>query len=270
MKKPYKNIAKQFVPQSFADFQAESALFLSSQRLSQFRESPLLYHKTMLGEVESSQRPAYLIGNALHKLVLEGRRAFEDSFVVGGPINPKTGHVYGSNTKAFQAWAARQGKTVLTEAQAKLVEQLSQSLKVHSFVEQLLDDGVAEGVLRADYRNLPCQVRVDWFSPDFGIVDLKTCNDLSWFETDARSFGYLHQMAFYRAVIAARTQVEVPVYLVAVEKKEPYRCGVWQLTPDILDSCQRENEEAMERLLRCSETGVWPTGYESVREFDYV
>ena len=43
----------------------------------------------------------------------------------------------------------------------------------------------------------------------------------------------------------------------AVEKKEPYRCGVWQVAEDSLASAQRENEAAIGRLLRCEETGIW-------------
>jgi hypothetical protein len=32
-------------------------------------------------------------------------------------------------------------------------------------------------------------------------VDLKTCDDLTWFEADSRRYGYAHQLAFYRAVL---------------------------------------------------------------------
>ena len=60
-------------------------------------------------------------------------------------------------------------------------------------------------------------------------MDLKTCDDLTWFEADARKLGYLHQMAFYRAVLAQVLDgLLVPVHIIAVEKKEPFRCGVWR------------------------------------------
>ena len=63
-------------------------------------------------------------------------------------------------------------------------------------------EGEAEGVVRAKYCDLPCQIRMDWFDAHQGIVDLKTCDDLTWFEADARRYGYAHQLAFYRAVLA--------------------------------------------------------------------
>jgi len=36
-------------------------------------------------------------------------------------------------------------------------------------------------------------------------------------------------MAFYRAVLAQATGQVVPVHIIAVEKRPPFRCGVWQL-----------------------------------------
>ena len=52
----------------------------------------------------------------------------------------------------------------------------------------------------------------------------------NWFENDAKRFGYIHQLAFYQNVIGKATNQFVNVYLIAVEKREPYRCGVWQIT----------------------------------------
>ncbi|MCA9267840.1 MAG: PD-(D/E)XK nuclease-like domain-containing protein, partial [Planctomycetales bacterium] len=115
-----------------------------------------------------------------------------------------------------------------------------------------------------------CQIRMDWFDPHQGIVDLKTCDDLTWFEADARRFGYGHQVAFYRAVAAQVIGVAMPVYFIAVEKKEPYRTGAWQVSGDTLAAAQRKNEAAIERLQRCEQSGDWPTGYEECRCFDHV
>ena len=37
---------------------------------------------------------------------------------------------------------------------------------------------------------------MDWFDAHRGIADLKTCDNLDWFEADARRYGYAHQLAF--------------------------------------------------------------------------
>ena len=125
-------------------------------------------------------------------------------------------------------------------------------------------------MIRAEYRGIPCQIRLDWLAPEYGIVDLKTSDNLSWFESDARKFHYLNQLAFYRSVAAQVTGETLPVYLIAVEKREPFRCGVWLVGQDVLGQAQRENEEAMARLLHCLTTNEWPTGYESLRTFDWM
>ena len=80
-----------------------------------------------------------------------------------------------------------------------------------------------------------------------------------------RAFGYLHQVAFYRALVATVSGHVLPVHIVAVEKREPFRCGVWQVAPAVLERAQRDNEAAMTGLLRCRQTGDWFTRYESLR-----
>lgn len=124
-------------------------------------------------------------------------------------------------------------------------------------------------MVRATYSEVACQIRVDWTHPERGIVDLKTIDDLDYFELQARSFGYAHQLAFYRAVLAMVVRVKVDVHVIAVEKKEPFRVGVWRFTDQVLDAAARENLSAIERLKICRKEDRWPTGYEAIRSFDY-
>ena len=251
-------------------YHAKSKDFLSSHALADFRKCPLLYQQKKLGVIEDEDRPAYVVGRALHTLVLEGMDQFNAEFAVGGPINPKTGERFGSSTKAFSDWAASHGKHVLTVAQFDLVEKMTAGVRAHQTAMQLLSSGMPEGVVRAEYRGVPCQIRMDWFDPHRGIVDLKTCDDLTWFEADAKRFGYVYQMAFYRSVLQQVIGLVVPVYFIGVEKKPPYRAGVWRVDGDILAQAQRENEAAMYRLNLCTESNTFPTGYAEVRVFDLI
>ncbi len=251
-------------------YHRQSGHYLSSHLLGDFRKSPLLYHRKRSGLVPDRDGPSRLLGRAAHTMILEGHEEFQRGYAVGGPVNPKTGLPYGPNTKAASEWAAAQNKEVLSEDQYELIQAMSLSVKQHECAQELLSDGVAEGVARADYRGLPCQIRMDWFDPHQGIVDLKTCDDLTWFEADARRYGYGHQLAFYRAVLAQVIGVAMPTFFIAVEKKEPFRCGVWKLTDNTLSAAQQENEAAIQRLKRCRDLNQWPTGYEECRFFDYV
>ena len=65
-----------------------------------------------LGLIADNDSPALLIGRATHVRILEGRDVYEAAFAFGGPVNPKTGKPFGSNTKAFAEWAAAQEVTL--------------------------------------------------------------------------------------------------------------------------------------------------------------
>lgn len=254
-------------------YRAKAGEFLTSHLLADFRKCPLLYHQKRQGLIADEDRPAYLLGRAGHVLILEGRERFEQEYAVGGPINPRTGQPFGAGTKAFAEWADTQGKPVLTTERAWLIERTRIGVLRHELAKQILSDGVAEGVVRCVYRGIASQIRMDWFNPRMGICDLKTADDLTWFESDARRFGYAHQLAFYRAVFATasnQSTLAVPVHLIAVEKKEPFRCGVWRLGEDVLATAQKDNEQAIDRLKQCTQTATWPTGYEQVRAFDWL
>jgi len=252
------------------DYHGKAKDYLSSHQLADFRRAPMLYHRKKLGLIPDADHPAYLIGRAAHTLILEGKEKFNEEYAVGGPVNEKTGKPYGKDTKAFAAWAEEQSKAVLTQGQFDLIRNMAIGVALHDRASEILSTGIAEGVVRADYCDVPCQIRMDWFSPHGGLADLKTCDNLTWFEADARRWQYAHQMAFYRAVLAVAIGTVVPVHLIAVEKKEPFRCGVWRTSEDVLAAAQKENEAAMRRLKRCQETDTWPSGYEEPRVFDYI
>jgi hypothetical protein len=244
--------------------------FLTAHRLAEFRRCPLLFHRKEQGLIPERDSHAFHVGRAAHVLILEGRARFEAEFAVGGPINAKTGQPYGSATKAFADWAQQRGKPALADDDAAVVEQIAASVKAHPFARELLAAGVAEGVIRCEVIGLACQARLDWINPlpDRGIVDLKTTDNLDGFELDIRAFGYVEQMAFYRALMAEIGGSLLPVHLIAVEKREPFRCGVWQLSPRVLDAAEVKNDCAMRDLVHCRETGSWPTGFESLRLYD--
>lgn len=253
-------------------YHARAGEFLSSHALSEFRRCPTLFRKRELGLIPDRDSEAFAVGRAAHVLILEGRERFENEFAVGGPINPRTGQPFGSSTKAFAEWAEQRGKPAIDDAQAAMIGEMASSVRAHPIAAELLLDGVAERVVRCDYQGHRCQGRADWINPapGCGLVDLKTCDRLDWFESDLLSFGYPHQLAFYRALLAQVWGVVLPVHVIAVEKREPFRTGVWRIAPRVLEVAQHENEHAMDELAGCRATGIWPTRFESLRTFDRI
>ena len=141
MNEPLHHVLKSLLKEPADEYHAKAGTYLSSHLLAKFRESPSLYHKAIQGLLEQEERPAYLVGSAAHTMILEGEEIYRQEYAVGGPINPNTGKPFGPGTKAFTAWAIREGKSVLSESQHQLVQQMADSVLTHSIAERLLDDG---------------------------------------------------------------------------------------------------------------------------------
>ena len=247
------------------EYHAKRNQFLSSHALADFRRCPEFFHKKETGEIQDEDRPAYVIGRAAHTLTLEGREKFDSEYTVGEPINEKTGKAYSKSTQAYQNWLEAQAKAVISPKDFDFIKRLQISVWLHNGAAELLQNGVAEGVVRASYCGTPCQIRMDFFNPQSGVIDLKTCDNLDYFESDARRYQYIHQAAFYRAVLREGSGKSYPFHLVAVEKQQPFRCGIWRISDDALDHAESENTAAIERLKRCRAENLWPTGYEEPR-----
>lgn len=250
------------VPEEQYHAEGRSGRWLQSHALALFAKSPAAYDRWRRGVAGAKDEPkeAFAFGRAAHCYVLEGPEAFAERFATdeGRPVNPKTNKPFGSATKEYAAWAAGVGKEIVSAGDMATIRAMRCAVLANRNAERLLRGGRAEATVRAWYAGMNCQIRMDYVSAENGIVDLKTCRDLDRFEWDALGYGYIHQMAFYRAVLRVATGAEAVVRIVAVEKAEPFRCGVWCVPAWALDHAEKENEERMLRLARCIEADAWP------------
>ena len=165
-------------PEKFLNIPAEeyhaasrSGQYMSSHLLADFRESPELYRRKTNGEIAEAESPALALGRAAHCLILEGHAAFEEQYLVAdGPVNPKTNEPYGKATKAYAEWLAAQTREIVSPKDYGFIMKLQKSVWLHDAASALLDSGVSEATVRAEYCHVPCQIRMDWFSPEHGIV----------------------------------------------------------------------------------------------------
>jgi hypothetical protein len=249
-------------------YHAKANRYLSSHQLLDFMACPWLYRKKQLGLLKDQDSPALLLGRATHCRILEGREAYESQFALGGPINKSTGKPFGKDTNAFRDWCKAQGKPGIHHDDLALIENMAAGVAMNDEAVDLLLHGRSEGVIRKNYCGTPCQARLDWVHPFRGIVDLKTTADLTWFENEVKRRRYHNQAAFYQSMLAEAIGNLVPFYLVAIEKAEPFRCGVWRISDNTLAIARQENEAAIRRLRRAWELDAFPTGYEEIRVLD--
>lgn len=247
--------------------------YWTSSLQKKFIENPRLVQFQLDGKVAGGSSEAQSFGSAVHCLILTPElfgHEFQDD--LGAPVNPSTGKPYGVGTKNNEDWRSAQTRTIISASEMTAALRMKMEVFEHDEALRLLKCGVAERVIRRDLYGIPCQSRIDWLSiegDDLILCDLKTCADLAWFESDFRKFGYLYQLAFYRRMILAASGRLLPVRVIAVEKKEPFRVGVWEIVENAVHKAEIENEQYFGMLKECLEFPAeqkWPTGFEDVRQ----
>ena len=87
-------------------------------------------------------------------------------------MNLKTNEPYGKATKAYADWLSAQTREIVSPKDFGFIVKLQKSVWTHPTASALLDGGVSEATVRAEYCGVPCQIRMDWYSPEHGIVNL--------------------------------------------------------------------------------------------------
>lgn len=245
---------------------------LTSRLLRDFRKCPLLFHRKQSGLLPQSEPKTYLIENATRCLILQGREEFDKRYLIGGdrPINPRTGAPFGTETKAYAEWRATVEQDILTEEEGLLVINMAAAVTTHDEAVKLLHkDG--EAFLRVDARfhGIPATAVIHWLSCDDEIVEVCIINDLDRFEQQAKDGDYAHRLDFQERLVFGNFGNSGGLYCIAVERKEPYRVGVWEFSPRTLTNACADNIFATELIKEYNHSGNWPTRYESLRTLEY-
>ena len=244
---------------------AQETEHLTADQLNEFRKDPFIFHKRQTGLLPGEKAHDQDMDRAAVVRTLESRHEFDRQFASGGPVDPKTGKPYDEYSREFREWAGFQHRIVLTPEQAQRIEHIEYGVRMHPEARRLLADGVAQGVVRCDYRGVSCQSRLDWISPTQGLVGMVVCDGLTWLDVTLRSNGVVHHLAFEQALISRIAEADLPVHVIAVEKRAPHRCGVWLVSKRLVRKARKENEAAIDRFKRCRNNDHWPTGYEKLR-----
>ncbi len=244
---------------------SRSGEMMSSHRLIKFRECPYRYFIDTISQNENEWNDSLRFGSAFHARFLEGEYAYRFRYpIVEPPINPKTGKPFGKGTNAYNGHYAMYGDGFVTPDEDRMIASMKDSFGDHPASDPFLVDCEAEVVCRRRICGVDCQIRIDMLT-DFAICDVKTCADIMRFERDAFAYGYPAQLAFYRDVLEDATGVRLPVYIFAFEKSESPIVGIWRVDEELLDEETVQNRNALEEYRKCRDTGIYPTGFETVR-----
>ena len=220
-----------FIIESSEVYHSKRNDYLTSSQLKRFLGFPDGMKDSVPDEIRKQN---FLIGKVAHSMILEGRTAFEEEFLKGKSSSQQ----------------------ILKDSQIKLIEELNVAVQANPQARKLLQTGFLERVVRALYCDLPCQIRIDWFNPFHGLVDLKTTDSLDQFDWEVRTYRYYEQLAFYRYVLKEATDVTVPVFFIIVGKKE-MKCEVREVPFGQLDGIETENRKALEQMAAARQPGQW-------------
>lgn len=259
------------------DYEARRNSRLTSHRLGDFIASPSEFRNpkplSKEDEKKALAREAYRReGAAGHCLTLEGPDEYARRFEIGGPINPKTGKTYGLGTKRFLSWATVResellgAKSCISPECDALVRRMADAVWRNSEATELLAEVTPEVTALGEYGDIPIQSRLDAWEPGRLIVEFKTVEELGQIAMQVEKYGYRRQMAFYRRLVRSITGDTLPVHLIAVEKKEPFRVEVREFTEQELNDAERENDAAIRAIQRCLNNDVWPETFDLQKE----
>jgi len=201
-------------------------------------------------------------GAAIHMMLLEPER-FKAEYIVGGPVNERTGKPFGEETKAYAEWSAAQAKPVLPQATYDTGLALSQAIHADPYLGKLLATMKTEVSLQWTQAEsgLLLKGRLDAVNTHAGvIVDLKTCQSASAqrFGSDAYRNGYLFQAAMYAEGLKACGHEFKTYILAALEKEPPYQIQCFRIGEEQIELGRAQVADALRSLALCEKYQDWP------------
>jgi len=235
--------------QSDKDYHATSHIGSTTAKL--ILKSRRLFYDRITGVDSVPDRPCFQMGRLAHMAILEPDR-FEKMVCVTGPINEKTGLVYGRDTKVFQSWQSENPSlTVIDPWLATSIIRMPQE------VADLLRSGIPEVSV---YRELACGVNAKC-RPDYlrgsEIYDLKTIDDIDQIDRAIFKYGYYFSAAWYRMVMREETGVDHNFTLIFMEKKSPFRWRIVTLDQAYTEYADTRVEDALTAIAECQDSGKW-------------
>lgn len=193
----------------------------------------------------------------------------------------KTGEAkkWNGNSKVCKRWEAEQeaaGLRPMKAAEIRAMDGVVNAITSDPMCQKAFADGKAEVSLFKPYHTANGMVlrkaRLDWVSPGYALVDIKTCQDARTFDFDGVLWKrrYYVQAAYYLDLWNELNpdDQKTNFIFIAVEKSSPHAIQIFDMDPTDLDSGRREYRRNLSTIIQCMKTGEWPgypTGIQAIR-----
>lgn len=241
------------------DYHANPAV--SHSKLEAFRRKGAWYYwaRFIDKSVAGPDSASLLLGRAFDTLVFEGPSGFDAQYIV----TPANHDGRTKDGKAYKAQAEASGKAIIKHDDYKRFDRMLDNITQNTAAMALLAQGKAQVTLRCSPKMLPfeAQSRPDWLHIDdagsYGL-DLKTVDDLDRFPKSVVDFGAYRQAALCDLICDANDIQLTKHWLLAVERSEPHRVKVFELSPNYIHIGFDEVTKELERLADHYDSDTWP------------
>lgn len=243
----------EYVKDTFAEYLGKKD-HISASDIKNFLQSPRYYqYKTFEEERKEKEERHFIIGSALHELILEPE-LFKHNYIVSPKYDMRT-------TKGKEAYAEFQkgaeGKTILNYDEFEMIVQMGLSASQNPTFTELIVDS---------YRELSCytedpetglklRMRPDCFAKNKStITDIKSCLQSNYksFKSDIYKYGYSISTAFYMDFLKRENYV-----FCAIEKAEPYQTALYMLDDEMIEYGRTQYRMALNLLKWSLDNNYW-------------
>ena len=196
---------------------------------------------------------AMAMGSAVHIAVLE-----PDLF-------PKRCVLWDGGTRRGKDWESfkdmHAGKMILKQDEYDTCLRIRDAARTHPRAAELLTGkGVNELTMTWDdaETGLGCKGRIDRYTGDRLLIDLKTTRDLiGWRNQSARMLYHVQVAMYHDGLVACKRKV-AEVKFVVVEQQPPHDVIVYDVLPSVIASARAKYRSWLYRLQECLVADTWP------------
>jgi len=214
----------------------ESERYTDNELYADFLHSPWLYYKKVTGLAPMDE--ADFLESAFKCRVLLGRDRYEQTFF--GNMLPN---------------------------QTDLIENMASGIAMNDAAIDVILYGMGNPFSQTNRKGVHCVANADWLHPTEGATYIITCDDIRNAAEEITKRMIPAKAGFFRNISFDSCGVMLDVWVIAVEKKEPYTCGIWKLSDTLLCSESKLVDDTLAKVYDNFDSGFWGTMYDHVRVF---
>lgn len=242
-----------YVKDSFAEYLGKTD-HISASELKAFLTSPQYYYfkKYQEDKTESKGRH-FIIGSALHELILEPHQ-FKDNYIVAPKFDLRT--IVGKREHANFMESA-EGKVLLNVDEYEMIVKMGEgATKNETFLDLIWDSYRELSCYTTDPKTgLKLRMRPDSFAKTKStITDIKTCQSSSYkgFKSDIYKYSYSITSAFYMDFLNRENYV-----FCAIEKQAPFQTALYMLDDEMVAFGRSQYRMALDLLKWSIDNDYW-------------